>query len=756
MTSHKDARGHGSPAGRGARTSESSRPRAGEPEDPREPVDAIVVGSGFGGAVAAARLAQAGFSVVVLERGRRWRPGGFPRSAQLQRDWLWEDDRGLYDLRWLDSMLALQAAGWGGGSLVYANVFARPAAGTLDDRWAPELRRERLDPYYDLAGTMLEVAPVQQDPATGQVPARTNLIEHLVQRMRIQQATVRPNLAVRFGDPEQWTPNAHGVPQRGCAFVGECIAGCNRSAKNSLDHNYLAVAERHGARAVTGAEVRRIAPGPAGWSVWTAEGEGSALVRRTATRVFLAAGAVATTELLLRARDLHGTLLDLSPTLGQSFSANGDYLSLGNLRRGAGDLTTGPTITTTTVLDVWEKKRPVWFQVQDGAVPAVISDLVDGLLPWPTVRERWRRLRRRDPRRTVAFLSMGHDAGTGLLDLDEHGAARLRWQNRWQSRLYRAEGRVGAAVSRILGAPVRAVLSWSFFRKPVTVHPLGGVPTGPDRRSGVVDVDGQVHGYPGLYVVDGSAIPASTGVNPSATILARAERAMEAVVREWTDDPRWRAPEWARTRPVPVPEDDAYAWMARRRRETAGDGVVLDEGMRERRPRGARGGGMQVRLEIPGHDDFAADPEHRLTVTGQITLPDVPGTHAVDGTLRMFPRHGRYLMRYDLRFADDEGRTWTGVGIKRQRGRGPIARYRGLTRIDLNVRRDDDPGVAARTVLILHPDNVLRNGLTIRGTGFTRLRRLRAYLAFARFFGRGVLGSHPRRDVTDDTSIDPE
>lgn len=196
--------------------------------------------------------------------------------------------------------------------------------------------------------------------------------------------------------------------------------------------------------------------------------------------------------------------------------------------------------------------------------------------------------------------------------------------------------------------------------------------------------------------------------------------------------------------------------MARRRRTTAGDGVVLDEGMRERQPRGVRGGGMQVRLEIPGHDDFAADPEHRLAVTGRITLANVPGTHAVDGTLRMFPRHGRYLMRYDLRFADDEGRTWNGVGIKRQRGRGPIARYRGLTRIDLHVRREDDPGVAVRTALILHADNVLRNGLTIRGTGFTRLRRVRAYLAFARFFVRGVLGPQLDRDVMDDTSIDPE
>ncbi len=108
--------------------------------------DAIVVGSGFGGAVAAARLAQAGFSVIVLERGRRWRPGDFPRAARLDDGWLWNVDQGLYDVRWLGGMLAAQAAGWGGGSLAYANVFTRPFDDALPGRWPGHLRRRELDP----------------------------------------------------------------------------------------------------------------------------------------------------------------------------------------------------------------------------------------------------------------------------------------------------------------------------------------------------------------------------------------------------------------------------------------------------------------------------------------------------------------------------------------------------------------------------------------------------------------------------------
>ncbi|QPZ37918.1 GMC oxidoreductase [Paramicrobacterium chengjingii] len=709
-------------------------------ENDGQRVDALVVGSGFGGAVAAARLAQAGFSVTVLERGRRWRAGEFPRSPQLHNDWLWNSDHGLYDVRWLDSMLSLQAAGWGGGSLVYANVFARPAPNLFDERWPLGERRADLDPYYDLAGTMLEVSPVSVDPKTGQFPPRTAILENLGQRLSIAPATIRPNLAVHFGSPNLWSPNTHTVHQRGCSFVGECILGCNQGAKNSLDYNYLAVAEQNGARAITDSEVVRIEPDDDGWAIWSREEGGARRVRRTASRVFLAAGSVATTELLLRSRDVDTTLPDLSPTLGQGFSGNGDFIALSNVRQGSGDLTTGPTITTTTVLDVWERSEPVWFQVQDGAVPPVLAALLDRKLPLPRVRAWWRSRRRRDARRTMALLSMGRDAGTGQLELDKQGEARLRWLNRWQARLYHAEGRVGPAVARIIGSPVRSPISWSLFRRPVTVHPLGGVPTGSDRDTAVVGPDRQVHGYPGLYVMDGSVIPAATGANPSATILASAERAMEGIIRDVTGDHSWRAPEWARVRRVPVPEDEAYSWMAARRRQTAGDGIFLDETMHERSARAAQAGRLQVRLEIPSLDSFKADPLHRLPVSGTLALAEVPGTHSVTGHLNMFPQHVDHLMKYNLEFTDAHGQAWSAIGIKRQRGRGPIARYRGLTTVDITAWRVNDPSTVLSTVFVLHPRNVLANGRSMRATGFTAARRVKAFLVFSKFFVRGVFG----------------
>src|SRR5699024_3004356 len=514
-----------------------------------------------------------------------------------------------------------------------------------------------------------------------------------------------------------------------------------------LDHNYLAVAERNGATAVIGSEVKRIDWDGSRWTVWAAEGPdpGEPLVRRTATRVFLAAGAVSTTELLLRSRDVDKTLPNLSPALGHGFSGNGDYLALSNLRHSAPDLTTGPTITTTTVLDVWERSRPVWLQVQDGAVPQAVSMMLNRLLPFRTVRAAWRRFRPRGPKQTFAFLSMGHDAGSGRLELDGSGEARLRWVNRWQSRLYRAEGRVDPAVARLIRAPLRAVATWALLRLPVTVHPLGGVPTSSDPAKGVVGPDRQVHGYPGLYVMDGSVIPASTGANPSATIMASTERAIEGIIRETTGDRSWRAPEWASVSKLPIPEDAAYNWMLQRRQGTAGDGVTIDETMHERGSDASSTGELRVRLEIPSLDRFRDDPEHRLSVAGTLTISGCSGPYRVTGQLRMFPEGANELMRYDLEFTDPAGQDWTAVGSKRQQGLGPLARYRGLTKIDLTIRRADGSEAEFRRTFVLHPWDVVRNGASIRGSGFTFHRRRRAFQVFSRFFLSAVLRPRPKR-----------
>lgn len=411
--------------------------------------------------------------------------------------------------------------------------------GGLDDvRWPEGFSRSALDPYYDLAAHMLQVTPVAADPATGRLPRRTTAMEDLVDAMGRRSGTVRPHLAVRFSDdPDTATPNVHGVLQRGCTFTGECVLGCNQGAKNTPDLNYLAVAERHGAVAVLGAEVTGLSPGDGRWAVTYRDEPAAGREREVvAARVFLAAGAVGTTELLLRARDVARTLPGLPGTLGHGFSGNGDFLSFVRGDRTDLEPDRGPTITTTTVIDASERVDRVWFQVQDGAYPAVLSDLVARCDPVLRLRRLLGRAER--PRAVLALLVMGRDAGAGRLVLDHQGEAAVRWTNRENRWLYRSEARVAGAVARRLHARGWHAPTWTWLRKAVTVHNLGGVPMG---RDGVVDESGEVHAHPGLFVVAGAALPAATGVNPSATILAVAERDIEHATRREPGRSGWRS-----------------------------------------------------------------------------------------------------------------------------------------------------------------------------------------------------------------------
>lgn len=703
--------------------------------------EAIVIGSGFGGAVAAARLAQAGLSVVVLERGRRWEPGTFPRRPGLEDGWLWQVDQGLYDIRSLGRMFAVQAAGWGGGSLAYANVFARPFDKALDERWPARLRRDLLEPYFDLAAHMLGVSPVGKNPSTGQVPPRTAVIEQMMRTMDRAGTTVRPNLAVTFGDPATWRPNRHGVPQRGCAFVGECVLGCNHGAKNSLDLTYLAVAEQAGARAVTDAQAVRITPHGGGYTVTTTSpSDPTAPHRRwSAPRVVLAAGAVATTELLLRSRDIHRTLPGISPALGHGFSGNGDFLTLADLRSPRGDMTTGPTITTSTVLDVPEGRDTVWYQVQDGAFPVALHQLFDALVPGQRLRRWWRRRTGQpDLHRAMAVLAMGHDSGHGVLRLDRSGSAALSWRNSWQSPLYRSQRRIGPILRELLEARPYNPLTWSLLRRTTTVHPLGGVHAGTDPADSVVNDIGEVHGYPGLYVMDGAVLPASTGVNPSATILAAAERSIETVIRS-SGRPGWRAPEWETVTPVPAPEDTAYSYSAELHEATRGDGVRFRERLRSAPTSAAR---MELTLEASASsmEAFLDDPAHRLTMRGTLEAGGLATGAETTGTLSLFPTGSAYAMVYELRFTDDDGRAWNLRGTKQVRSRRPGLLLRDLTRLHTVLTPENsEAGPPLQGTLRIGPADLLRLLGSLRGVGFTRTRRLRSSARFAACFVRGAL-----------------
>ncbi|MCP3142335.1 GMC oxidoreductase [Pyxidicoccus xibeiensis] len=531
--------------------------------------DALVIGTGFGGAVAACRLAQAGLSVRVLERGLRYPKGGFPRDWEDPLNgWLWKHGQGLFDVKLLPGMSIVQAAGYGGGSLIYANVHLRPPAETFTSDWPTGYSREALDPYFDLVAHMLDLQPITAS-ARG-LPTKTKRMKDVARQLGREQQFFYPDLAVRFTPAGEPLPNKFGVSQEGCNFCGECDIGCNVRAKNTLDLNYLAVAEQRGAEVSTQAEATRIEPlSPEGYRVtYTDHGAGGLARTVDARRVFLCAGAVNTTELLLRCRDEWGTLPRLGEKLGCRYSANGDFLAFAMETREVWDASEGPTITTSLVVDQGEGKDKTWFVFQEGGHPAQLAGLLPALdagkdLKVPadllqkelvkTLRHRSRELASIEGERGrfhAVFLAMGRDRANGRLALRPlTGEMEVRWDVPSNLPLYRTQEQLSQDIARALGA--RAVYNplWERLHIPVSVHNLGGCAMAEEPAYGVLTPDGEVHGHPGLYVLDGAALPASTGVNPSSTIAAVAERNVEQAIRVALGNPAWTAPERAGVQP---------------------------------------------------------------------------------------------------------------------------------------------------------------------------------------------------------------
>ena len=510
--------------------------------------DAIIIGSGFGGAVAACRLAEKGMNVLVLERGRRWEPKDYPR--QPDDPWLFDPQQphqknGWLDLRIYDEMTIAMGAGVGGGSLIYANVSVEAKQELFQHGWPPEITYAELKPYYDKVGKMLNVQTLPENQLTQRYRLMQEAAEKLGYGARFQKlplaVTFNSNwhdgLVEAFDDKhsQKWI-NAQGVEQGTCVHCGNCDLGCQVRAKNTLDLNYIPWAEKHGAAVRPLHLAKFIRPQDGAYEVHfdrLEKGQRLAGVE-AARRVILAAGSLGSTELLLRCRDEHKTLPRLSRSLGHHWSSNGDFLTPAFYENRKISPAQGPTITCAIdFLDGSVDQQKFW--IEDGGFPDLLRNYLQIKSQRGTKNRKYQMLLDALPqhdsfKNCMPWFAQGLDAADGRLFLHRSWKKlgkrelKLEWDITRSAAVIEAIINMHKRLAAATGGKPWVPPTWTLSRNLTTPHPLGGCNMGTTPENGVVNHRGEVFGYRNLYVADGAIIPKALGLNPSRTIAALAER----------------------------------------------------------------------------------------------------------------------------------------------------------------------------------------------------------------------------------------
>jgi cholesterol oxidase len=729
--------------------------------------EVVVVGSGYGGAIAASRLARSGRSVCVLERGRELRPGDYPdtpwralRQLQVRTPRRHIGSRSaLFELHADDEVSVMVGCGLGGTSLINAGVALRPPGWVFDDeRWPAELRgrgSDALDPYFERAERMLGSTPYPDD-----WPDPVKLAALAVAAEGVAATVERPRINVTF----EAGVNAAGIHQGACTLCGDCVSGCNHNAKNTVLVNYLPDAVAHGAEIFCETPVRTVrpAPGGRGWIVtFDAPGDGRHRLGAPASFVFadvvvLGAGTLGSTQILMRSRD-EG--LAVSPRLGSRFSGNGDVLAFAydaevpvrgigaGRRHPTPETSVGPCITGMVDLTA-DRSRALL--VEEGAIPgalrplmpaafAVASEAGGGRAPAAFVRRVWRRLLR-NPRRglawrggaaddTLTYLVMSDDAGDGRLRLDGD-TVRVDWAGAGDRPVFDRNAEVLQKMSASLGATfVGNPLSTPMFNESlVTVHPLGGCPMADDGATGVVDhagrvftgVNGEVHD--GLVVADGAIVPRPLAVNPLLTISALAERASDLLADERGWSGRDRVP--TAPRPAGPLVRRPGVTFTERMAGWAAPSVDGDPVAGERRGR-AEGTPLEFVLTVAIDDleGLLRDPATPGRISGTVMAPTLSPQRlrVVDGTFRLMqhdPTHvDTWHMRYSMLLVAEDGAEFGFEGTKYLHDRSGFDAWADTTTLHVTITRGRGPDVVAAGVMRLTAADFARQLSTMRVSG---------------------------------------
>ena len=543
--------------------------------------DYVIVGSGYGGSIAASRMARTGQSVCLFEKGKEFLPGEFPdtlieaskemnfvrgKSTNLEKN-------GLYEFTMGNGINVLKGCGLGGTSLVNANVSIKPEARVMQDLMWPEAIRADLDSFEDgiaKAWKMLRPNPYPENKDGYPILKKTEAMRKSADFMSAPFRLLDIN--VNFEDKT----NHVGIKQPKCTNCGDCVTGCNVGAKNTTAMNYLPDAYNHGADIFTSINVRYIKKFNGHWQVYYhpigigRDNFDAPLLFVKAKNVILGAGSLGSTEILFRSAKKG---LKVSERLGMRFTGNGDVLGFGynNDQRingiGLGKKGTdkianvGPCITS--VIDLRERDElEDGMTLEEGSVPGAIRSIMPkALIAFSRLvgkdtdrgikdyfREKWREARslflgafHGAVAHTQIYLVMTHDDGNGTMKMDDEGKLNLSWEGVGKQEIFKKVNGEMFSATQALGGTKIPNPTWNNLMNYdlVTVHPLGGCGMGDNAEKGVVDHKGQVFAgqsgtvlHEGLYVMDGAVIPRPVGTNPLLTISGLAERSCQLIAEE--------------------------------------------------------------------------------------------------------------------------------------------------------------------------------------------------------------------------------
>lgn len=508
--------------------------------------DFIIIGSGFGGSVSALRLVEKGYKVLLLEKGKRLSAKDFPKTNWDLKRWLWMPEvgfRGLFKLTFFPHISVLSGVGYGGGSLVYANTlpvpkkpfFEAPSWGHLAS-WEKEL-----SPHYETAKKMLGVT------RTPFLTYPDEVVKELAKDLGREDSFQSTDVAVYFGEPGKTVPDPYfggkGPERTGCIHCGGCMTGCRFNAKNTLDKNYLYLAEQQGLEVKTEAEVVAVRPADTGYRVETKTGESF-----QSKNVIFSGGVLGTVELLLKMQKDSNGLPNLSPRLGDFVRTNSESLIAVVSEKRDQDLSKGIAIGSILHTDEYSHIEPVRYSDGSGFWRLLMAPHVNG----ESAAVRMTRLVQEALRHPLKFLkaylvpnfakytiillymralegSIKMKLGKNVLTGFKEGLTTELSEGPTPTASIPEASELAARIAQKVKGWAGSLVSETMLGTPTTAHILGGCTMGDSSETGVIDKEHKVFNYPGLYVIDGSAVSANPGVNPSLTITALAERAMSFI-----------------------------------------------------------------------------------------------------------------------------------------------------------------------------------------------------------------------------------